>query len=245
MRTIALGQFNLCRTIICPNPDFDFDIFIHTWDKQDKNGGGLDIKNETIEVFRAIKTVIEPEKRWDMSRYNSVPNRIVYPGSDGSHILSMFYKVKQCHDLMLSSGKQYDLVIRTRTDFTWDEPFPLARFLSGGNKVFVPNGGTILPASESDRGKVSNIDVMHSGVFKKNWLTCAVCDCFAVGSQESMGIYAGTYDSIDKLIDKYRFLCPESILYQQLETNDIDIVPIREPSHIFRATGGVVYFGPP
>lgn len=241
LRQPSRGFQNICDTIICPNTNFDFDIFMHIWDKNDWNGRL--ITAEELSEYDAETVVTEECKSWDTSELLKAKIKLIQPRSDGSHVLSMFYKVKKCHEIMLSHGKKYDLVIRTRSDLEWENHLLLTDYLDCGSKVFVPNGGTIIPTVETN--DVKDIEVIHSDLKVINRFFCCANDQFAISSFENMSVYAKTFDSINCLAKRYDIFCPEALLYQQLIENGLKIVPIKKASYLSRHDGSRVYFGPP
>jgi hypothetical protein len=241
LRQPLSGFQNLCDNIICANPDFNFDIFIHTWDKNDWNNE--QITAEQLAVFEPKTAVVEQSKSWDTSKLLRAQTKLITPHSDGSHVLSMFYKIKKCHEIMTDYGKEYDVVIRARSDLEWEEKLPIANYLNCENKVFVPNGGTIIPTKETSL--VKDIEVIHSDFKVINKFFCCANDQFAISSAENMRIYAGTFDAIESLVEKYGVFCPEALLYQQLIDNGLKVVPIKRASYLSRKDQSRVYFGPP
>jgi hypothetical protein len=197
--------------------DYDYDVFIHTWDNLGFKGSetNLDdlvdanmIKSEISKIPNVKSFEIENNKNFinslppvDFTYYNF--------SSPEGFIKSQLYSIKKSYDIFekyqLSNNITYDLVIRTRFENEFSE-FLVDDDLLEDIKhdiIFVPNDGcghehpdsnstTCLACekmyTEHNLKKVHSFDHTH-----------VICDVFAYGSQKSIKKYCSLYDSYDEL----------------------------------------------
>lgn len=75
-----------------------------------------------------------------------------------SDIFSQYNTIKQCLDSVIMSGKQYDLVIKTRFDITYSEPFiNFIRDNNNQNLLLLSSGPSVQPCDQVFIGTISAI----------------------------------------------------------------------------------------
>lgn len=101
----------------------------------------------------------------------------------------MHYKINACNKLMKSSNQEYDLVIRIRPDFglsfvgfKWDDILDWCR---------------------------ADSIIFSDAALGSQYMTCLVGDQFALGSPQTMDIYADTWNIYPKFFDNNLFGCKD------------------------------------
>ena len=138
------------------------DIFLHMWTFTNKNdiGSNEDIKynfkwrkdnssiEKIIEILKPKKYIIEEytgqsenmiieKSQIDMSKFDTKQKR-----NYGFNCCSMYWKILKSFELAeeycIANGFEYDLVIRARLDFIWEDHIKLSDFTDLiGNKIFL------------------------------------------------------------------------------------------------------------
>lgn len=177
--------------------EFNVDRFVHTWSDV---GRGMLVpdradrwfEGRVLNEFRALclenkitgRSFLEAHPRFldqgtkvtseQLIEHYSAIDAVVEDDIDvPTNHHRMFYKIWSCHELMMSSGKEYDVVIRIRPDLTFD-----------ANPA---QWGAILHRVQHE--KLVFVET-EFGINRKNgW----VGDQFAIGSMEAMTRYASVY----------------------------------------------------
>ena len=191
---------------------YDCDIFLDLWDvygygtyekrydsfsedkitEEDKKNiiEKIKPKDYRFEEFKTMESFFDyKEKTIDPKRSNVPP----YP----KNILSMFYKIKKCGELVKRNHVEYDVIVKTRCDLFHKEEINLEQ----------PKDNTIY---------VNEID---------GWGVSAVGDRFLYGNPKTMEILHSTYDNVENLwLNRISILsAPEHVLYTHLNENNLII----------------------
>ena len=126
------------------------DIFLHLWKMDDVSDLSSDFKwrndhcreQYVIDQLKPISYVVDKysdiwEKKILSESGIILPNDIK-SRNYGTNACGMYYKIQQCFRLLEASNKKYDLIIRARLDFIWEDNIFLSDFNSiDDNKVFL------------------------------------------------------------------------------------------------------------
>jgi len=186
---------------------FDCDVFLETWNVY--GNGGHKLKYEALEndiISEEDKNIIldklKPidynfEDYYIMESFFKEEEKKYYEGHPyARNILSMFYKIKKCNEMVLKQDKKYDLVLRLRFDhqFLSDVKFELVT----ENTLYVNQIGS--------------------------WNDNIVVDQFFYGCQDVMNKSTKTYDKLDTFFKNG--ICrtaPEYLFYLSLKEEEIFI----------------------
>lgn len=181
--------------------------------------------DEIVDLSLKYKNIIEPGQ-FDMDREEQRKYQI----------FSMFRKCQRSIDL-IENPEQYDLILRTRFDVTFD----LNRVVSSIEDI-LNNNSILIPSNFEFGGE----NAEGGG---------RICDSFALGSPQNMTKYAKVYDffkkseTYDHLNNNDIWFCPHSLLRQHLILNqvnyhrsDIDYSIIRHSDRVANNSGGVVTY---
>lgn len=118
----------------------------------------------------------------------------------------MFYKVKQCNDLII---EKYDVVVRYRADLMLMDELQFDRL--DPRYLHIP-------------GMTSRL-CKESSVFKQSfpWYIQDVC---AIGNQKQMNDYSSCFDRLPEIINETDRYNPHVILNHHLKNTSIRCVPI-------------------
>lgn len=218
LRSFQEGKKEFQRFLIDPNPEWDFDFFIHTWDLRDWRTIEKDL--ETHRVLEDIKLcfspkeiVIEKTREWNTQPYMKYvkEERWLKKGfggkrSKGEHIPAMYYSIYKSNELKknfeIKNNFIYDLSIRHRTDLRLHKTVNLAEIYNMKDAcIFLPD------CDDSARQSGTNIR-----------------DIFAISSSENIDYYSDVYRNIEKILDKCGQFKPEKMLESWLnEKTGLDI----------------------
>lgn len=215
-----IRKMNVVDTIQKFCKDYDYDIFIHTWDNVGIKGTETNLSSKTDfnGVENAIKKIdnlkdyiIENNKEY----IDSIDRTETYFNfsSPEEFIKSQLYSINKCFNLMKeyseSQKVDYKLVIRLRfdseiTDFYVDDL--LIDEMNKYDLIFVPNedSGHL---HEDNATSCWACDKMYYDFNLKNVHifehTNVICDFFAYGSIKSMESYCSLYHHYDDMIKTY------------------------------------------
>jgi hypothetical protein len=172
----------LKQSIIDP---YHSDVFIATWDsvgfdgvRGDHQFMNLKLNEESLRtLFSPKKMFIEPQKKWDTSKYQVIHNIGL---RNPEIIFGMFYGIFAANKLKSEFEQEnnfkYDVVIRSRADLFFESILPANELkeASENNHVYVPKFGN------------------YNGLN----------DQFAFGCSDSMNLYCDTYPNLDKFYDE-------------------------------------------
>ena len=212
LRCFKQGYDQIYKDIICNNPNYNFDFFIDTWEKQgwrtDKKFlSTFDIVEDVKKTYNPIKINIEKDILWNPTKYLKHVQDIGwvkkgYGGkrSRGEHILGMFYKIYKCNNLKRNFEKEnnftYDAVIRHRTDFSLNGQISLDSLEDIKNVIYVPHCDTT---------------ALQGGI--------PIRDIFAISSSENIDYYSSLFECFDNLVETFQIFRPEPLLYCHLSVN--------------------------
>ena len=205
--------------------DYDFDIFIHTWDNLGFKGNETNLNDltniklieDTISEMPNVKKFeiennkkfIEDLKNEDVKYFNySSPEKFIK-----SQLYSISKSYKIFEDFYKLNNEKYDVVIRARfdvefTQFIIDDE--LLHNIKNYDIIYTPNKdcGHHHPDSDSTTCQVCekmfyghNLKRVHS--FDHSHV---ICDIFAYGSVNSMKTYCGLYENYDSLNKSFESL---------------------------------------
>lgn len=209
---------------------YDCDVYLHTWkDTNSTMGGGHKFStpieyqftendySKILELYQPKDSFFQLPIPFDTTRIEG------HLGYKLHNILSGYYSVYACNKLLQDSGKQYDIVIRTRFDLAFtDYISPECEFLKDISNLNL-NGVNVFqyPIVNGFTTRISEVD-----------------DLFAIGSMDIMDTYSNCFSYMLKYIymdEKYPEwldtvvsgnpdkLCPESLLKYHLIQNDVKI----------------------
>ena len=205
---------NIFDTIINNNPNYEFDIFIHTWDKINTKNSQLFITggdgrnaydnfntydyNRLIQIYNPKSICIDRYNDDNFKRFEKYLNPKL-PGNNPIAVFSQFYKVSKCLEQVLMEQRlkniNYDIIIRTRFDLNAN-PINLDEFEVTDNILYVENEG--LP---------------------ENWTS----DKFAIMNTKVTEAYASFYHNLESLIDQTNICLPEVLMAVFFKTLNIQI----------------------
>jgi len=163
---------------------YNVDVYIHTWK--------FDGEEKLIELYEATKTITEPVLVTDAdTKYTNTPNAQKYPPR---FTYSALYSINECRNLMMSSGIEYDWVIKTRTDYALNVQIPFEQL--DNTKLYIPNCRMV---PERDFGN----------------------DQFAFGSQSTMDKYMSTFQNMDKYYDAGAQYIGENMMSANLHEHNL------------------------
>lgn len=108
--------------------DHEYDYYIHTWRTNAPTERNLKLEYEVTEdlvrqFFSPINLIIEEQKTFDLTNFES---KVLLP-SKIQTCLSMYYSIEQ--SVKLCKDKEYDCVIRYRTDSLFFNPIVIPKEL--------------------------------------------------------------------------------------------------------------------
>jgi hypothetical protein len=195
---------------------YDCDVFSVV--NSDSNSKDIDLIKPTRKI------IVENEPIHDEKDY------IIYKAKRTNRYsiqgwLSQFWKIKICHQLMLDYQKEksikYDWVIRCRPDLQIIRKINDLNLLCK-DYIYIP----IYPVGvKLNREEFFKEDYFYNYTDNNGYLP----DQFAIGSVDSMGVYAKRYDDLDAIVhtEKTKLLCSEYSLGRQLKMYNITIKFIR------------------
>ena len=196
---------NLFDNMMSYNKDYQFDIFIHTWNTiNSKNTqlysrGGNDNRKffdnfnkydyqKLISLYNPKSICIDVTNDTSFKRYEKYQL-----GNNPLGVFSQFYKVSKCNELVKSTNElsdtDYDIFIRTRFD------------------------ANIKPIS-LDNLNLNDIDlyVENDGVTLSNWIS----DKFGIMNKKGFDAYSNFYYNLENLIVEFKTTIPEYLLFYHL-----------------------------
>jgi hypothetical protein len=178
-RSVAIVHPTIYENIIAPN---NADVYIHSWIDDNIKGkkpiaaGGhvgsdtipYDIEDTIIRLYSPKKYVFEPQIEFDEKNYNERKLPSIRP----KFSISQRYSIMQ--SINLTSGVEYDVVIRMRFDWKLHDKIDLSQ---------LPLGSLTTP---------NDAPHLHNDVRGVN-------DQFAIGNSEVMQLYGKMYNHIDEI----------------------------------------------
>jgi hypothetical protein len=193
---------------------YDCDVFVFV--SKDANSSDMDLIKPTKKV------ILEKNPSLDEKNYvKYISKKYTIQG-----FLQQFWKIEQCHNLMLEYGKQnnikYDWVIRSRPDIRMKRPIDDLKSLDN-SYLYIP----VHHPKQTFFDQESHYRKDY--VFNYNeWPS--MNDRFAIGSEKLMGIYAARYAKLDEYYKWRPLMNSEFSLNGHLRLNNVKIKFLR-PMH--------------
>ena len=163
---------------------FDVDVYIHTWQ--------FDGEKELENLYKPLRMLTEETLVVDAdTKYTNTPNSQKYPPR---FTYSALYSINECRMLMMSSGIEYDWVIKTRTDYALNVQIPFEQL--DNTKLYIPNCRMV---PERDFGN----------------------DQFAFSSQSNMDKYMSTFQNMDKYYEAGTQYIGENMMQANLHEHNL------------------------
>lgn len=199
---------NLFDNIINRNSNYEFDIFIHTWDKINTKNSQLFITggdgrnaydnfnnydySRLIEIYNPKSICIDRYNDDNFikfeEKFSSANNGSGLAGNNPIAVFSQFYKVSKCLEMAMSQQRlnnfNYDIIIRTRFDLNAN-PINLDEFEIADDVLYVEDEG--LP---------------------DDWSS----DKFAIMNSKVSEVYCSFYYNLESLIDQTNICLPERLM---------------------------------
>jgi hypothetical protein len=197
--------------------DYDYDVFIHTWDNfgfkgsetnlEDKVNADL-VRNEILKIPNVKSYVIENNKTF-IEGLEPVDFNYFNFSSPEVFIKSQLYSISQCYKIFeeyqITNNLKYDLVIRTRFENKFTEFLVDDELLEDLKQkiIFVPNNDCGHEHPDSNSTTCLTCEKMYTQHNLKKVHTFdhthIICDVFAYGNPKSMKQYCSLYDNYDDL----------------------------------------------
>lgn len=197
--------------------NYDFDVFVHTWDNYGVKGKETDINDNTdtnniINIIETIPNLVSYKIENNKNFLLSLNDESIYfnYSSPEKFIKSQLYSINQSFKLFDEYKQReninYDLVIKLRFDLIIEDFIVDNELINDVNNykiIFAPNDGCghTHPDSDSTSCLVCdkmyytyNLKYVHS--FEHSHI---MCDLFAYGSYKSMKVYTSLYEKYDDM----------------------------------------------
>lgn len=198
------------RRIIDPNPHCQFEFFIDTWAFLDwRANDSADVSRrrtsavlrDVIDLYRPRSIRVQENMQFDTRDYvGYIRPGDVKKGTQGEHILSMFYKVFHCDEFRIQyeidNSMVFDAVMRHRTDVAFTDDVILS------DDVFAKLQEKKVLVAENRSGQ-------------PEWCS----DVWALASSRGMSVYTDIYYNIPRLVDEHKVFRPEPLLYYHLSSS--------------------------
>lgn len=191
---------------------FDADIFIHTWSNRDQHNHDL-LRQEDVDLISQelapklcdieeldlFAPAFDQFNKWNFKKEHTTSH-------SANNYAYMYYSIYQSNfykkyfEVYVKSS--YDLVMRHRFDFIFEEPLT--------HKDFDMTKLNVLPINRDD----------------------GVADIFAAGSSTVMNVYSDLINHYDECCDHIKLLRPEDMLKYWLEKNKIELNVINKKYRI-------------
>jgi hypothetical protein len=187
---------------------YDCDVYLSFWDThgfgsfRDKHN----IKHDDIipeHVKVEILNKLHP-KNFEFEPFSQLEHFFEFEGKkyrDSEHppfcknILSMYYKINRCGEMVKDSNVDYDLILRLRSDILFSEDLILQ----------LPKENTIYSPIKSSWNQSMNDQIIY-------------------GNKEVMGIYYNLYNKLPEIwMGWVSHATPEALLYRHMENNNISM----------------------
>jgi hypothetical protein len=160
---------------------YDVDVYIHAWTFTEEK--------KLLDLYKPVGYAFEKPPLGDFDNiYTNTPNAEKYPPR---FTYQMFYSMHNCASLVF---KEYDWIIRSRTDYALNTPIPFEQL--DNTKLYIPNCRMV---PERDFGN----------------------DQFAFGSQSTMIKYMSTYKNIDKYYNTGNQFIGEDLMRANLHEHNL------------------------
>lgn len=164
--------------------EHDVDVYFHTWECDDVK----DLRN----LYKPVHYFYE--KSFDNGadvKYTRTPNAQKYPPR---FTYNMFYSMSKVNQILKNTGRHYDWVIRSRTDYALNVQIPFKEL--DNTKLYIPNCRMV---PERDFGN----------------------DQFAFGSLDTMLKYMSTFENMDKYYNAGAQFIGEDMMQANLHEHNL------------------------
>jgi hypothetical protein len=187
---------------------YDIDVYIHSWSQSDELDQAA--QHQLLWTFNPQAMHFDTPLALDTSLY---PDRH-WPCIDVYRSLSMWHSIKRANDLIIASGKMYDIIIRGRLDW-------YVRKLD-----IVEHNGIVIPY---DTDKIS-LQFTYN-----DFQIHGYNDHFAYGKPEYMNQYVNT---VNLIYDLYTYeavdYCPENFLAASMVKQQVPVLLQRMEHKLIR-----------
>jgi hypothetical protein len=230
--------------------DYNFDVFVHTWDNIGLKGTETNVNDltdyESIEnIVKGIPNVVSCKIENNRTYIESLDDSKTYFNFSSPEVFikSQLYSINKSFRLLQKhveeSNVNYSMVIRIRFDssFTMFRVTPvLLSEINNHNIIFAPNSDCGHHHPDSNSTTCLSCDVLYHSHKQKDVHyfdhTNVMCDIFSYGSYNSMRDYCSCYDAYDSInesfveqnlenIEKYKVNYEKVGNVYKLEMNDV------------------------
>lgn len=186
---------------------YDCDVFLETWDVYGYGGHKLKYEWDEIDIIpqNIVDLILDKlnpvyynfeNYRKKETEFSEFENSYYYGHPYCTNILSMFYKIKQCHLALDNHNKEYDIVLRLRPDLEFNKSVEFQ--FPQKNTLYVNKNGA--------------------------WNSQIIVDQFFYGSKEVMDLVCNTYDKLHDMFSKGLALkAAEYLLYLSVMEENINL----------------------
>jgi hypothetical protein len=187
---------------------YDCDIYLSFWDTHGFNVvttkfDSIPNDNMDTESKNEILKKLNP-KNFEFEPFSQLEHFFEFEGKkyrDSEHppfcknILSMYYKINRCGEMVKDSNVDYDLILRLRSDILFSEDLTLQS----------PKENTIYSPIKSSWAQSMNDQIIY-------------------GNKEVMGIYYNLYNKLPEIwMGWVSHATPEALLFHHMENNNISM----------------------
>lgn len=181
---------------------YDVDVFCHTWSNE----------NDISKLYSPISIKEDPPSLLQVSEHYKTRDPINHPARN---TFCFFYSIMEADKLRRNSGKNYDVVIRSRYDYAIARSIDFSQF--DMSSIWVPMVKIPMPTG----------------------FLCT--DQFAFSNIENMEAYSNVYPSIDDYYNSGIPINGEDLLSHHIRNNKISVSYVDMWDPFF---GGKYNFGP-
>lgn len=199
-RNFRQGHHYFNKSLGKYNPDY----FFHHWFDPKDSGGYFNIYSngdtnnkasliekdtvkKMVEIFNPVDYIFEPQVDFGTDEFKNKKTK-----SPSWAVLSGWYSRKKSIELLENSGREYDIVVWSRTDFAILDGFD--------------------PLDE-----ISNYDDYSIAYVDGNeWNTTHINTALIISSQENMIYFSSLYDEYEKYLDNGIAFCDHRLTYAHL-----------------------------
>lgn len=203
------------------NPDYDFDIFISTWNTKNtvishayqrrnyENFELLDI-NEIIEHYNPVDIIFEENNDELFSKFDYIRGVNITRA-----VISQFYKINQVGNLMINYSEnnniRYDYIVRIRPDVFFREPVILDKL-----------DMSLINLEYDDVGLRPDGTVSAFG--SPGWIS----DKMLIMDIEKFKVFIEIYNKFENLVNKTGHNIPEILIYRHFLDNNLPYIKLNE-----------------
>ena len=122
-----LSYIHAKKFIIDSNPEYDFDIFIHSW--------SVDVENEIVKKFKPKKYIVEKLIAHKIMHRDGTKYLDDNKNNNLSRLLGAFKVTNLLNEYSKENNINYKQVILTRFDMAWMRRVPIKEYLNNNIKI--------------------------------------------------------------------------------------------------------------